>query len=41
MGGFCNESGINLEIGGDHDEYFWRNLAERRIEAIEAPADHR
>ena len=21
VGGFCEESGVNLEMGGDHDEY--------------------
>ena len=40
VGGFCDESSVNLEMGGDHDEYFGRNLTDCRVVSIETFADH-
>jgi len=41
VGGLCDDSGVNLEMGGDHNEYFGRDPANDRVLAIETSADHR
>jgi len=40
VGGFRDESGIDFEMEGNHDEYFRRNPADYGVVAVETSADN-